>query len=104
MLKSDENSCCGPDRKINNINKEESKLNDAFIKIREEYLEEVKKEKEVQDEEEELKNEEPHLRYAYVTFRSMDAVNIVKRSYRRRGPCLRYCIRKFCDKCCINAL
>lgn len=54
MLKSDTSGCCGPDNKIKNINKEEEKLNENFMKIRDAYLEEVKKEKEVADEEQEL--------------------------------------------------
>jgi len=52
MLKGDENSsCCGPDNAIKKIDKEEEKLNNEFIMLRDEYLEEVKKEKELKDEE-----------------------------------------------------
>lgn len=52
MLKSNENNaCCGIDSAVNKINNEEEKLNEQFIALRDEYLEEVKNEKEVLDEE-----------------------------------------------------
>ena len=40
------------------------------------------------------------MSYAYITFRSMDALDLVKKSYSRYGACQRFCILKCCTCCC----
>lgn len=44
--------------------------------------------------------EDPEVRYAYITFRSMDAVDLVKSSYKRYGACQRCCILNCHPMCC----
>jgi hypothetical protein len=47
--------------------------------------------------EKELGDGEPEVKYAFITFRNMDAVNLVKRAY-KIGKCRRKCA--LCCSCC----
>lgn len=105
MMKGESSACCGDDP-ITKIDKEEYKLNYQFEKIRDLYLEDIKRDKKTDFTPEEREKEletDPEVRYAYVTFRSMDAVDLVKSSYRRYGACQRFCIMRCHPACCKDA-
>lgn len=102
MLPADSSSMCGGDKKTE-YEKEEALLNYEFEKVRDLYLEDIKQEKKTDFNEEERVAElqtDPDVRYAYITFRSMDAVDLVKSSYKRYGPCQRFCIMRCHESCC----
>lgn len=82
------------------IEKEEAKLNENFVKIRDIYIQ-YQKDKELEMENEEVKGGgDPEVRYAYVTFRSKDAIKMVKSSYKRYGACTRFWVMNCCCKGC----
>jgi len=81
---------------LKKIDQEQEKLNINFVKIRDNYVKEKKRKLEEIEKGEVSKSTDPAVRYAYVTFRSEEAVQLVKRSYKRYGKCTRCCVMCCC--------
>ena len=69
--------------------------------MRDKYIQEKKEKLRKIENNEVSKSSDPAIRYAYVTFRSKEAKELVNKSYKRYGPCTRCCVLSCC-KCCSN--
>lgn len=86
------------------LQREAEAINNTFVTIRDKYNPKYnkayRKMKNQEEREKDIKKGDPEVRYAYVTFRSMNAPLLVKQSYKRYGPCQRRCINCCFDCCC----
>lgn len=88
------------DARVAKIDQQQAKLNSDFVKVRDLYVEEKKRRLAAIESGAVSKSSDSSVRYAYITFRSKEAVELVKRSYSRYGKCTRCCVMCCCKSQC----